>query len=92
MVLTPTHGSGILWERHNPNVMVIEQPTGWTFSSVGETNVTSYSQIPLYRCDLMMIITTSIFKSVRVDVAVQPSFTRAAHFRSSTPESACCES
>ena len=31
-----------------------------------------------------MIITTSIFKSVRVVVIVQPFFTRAAHFRLST--------
>ncbi len=31
-----------------------------------------------------MIITTSFFKSVRVDVSVQPSFTRAAHSMSST--------
>lgn len=34
----------------------------------------------------MMVITTSIFKSVRVDVAVQPSFTRAAHSISSTAD------
>ena len=40
----------------------------------------------------MIIITTSIFKSIRVVVNVQLFFTRAAHFRSSTPENACCKS
>lgn len=39
-----------------------------------------------------MIITTSIFKSVRVVVTVQPFFTRAAHFSPSTPENARCKS
>ena len=39
-----------------------------------------------------MIITTSLFESVRVVVTVQPFFTRAAHFSSSTSEDACCES
>ena len=33
-----------------------------------------------------MIITTSIFESVRVVVTVQPFFTRAAHSGASTPE------
>ena len=33
-----------------------------------------------------MIITASIFESVRVVVTVQPFFTRAAHSRSLTPE------